>query len=104
MIDVVNFNIHYNFLIIRDADFIFCMHTQLMTPFQMTPKVNDHVTLTSEFTLKITVSDSAATKGIVFHKFILLRKHTSLVLPWSFTVYYIKHVLVEIPSLDSKWF
>ena len=35
-LSVVNFNLHYYFWTIRDRDFIFGMHTPLMTPFQMT--------------------------------------------------------------------
>ena len=35
---VVNFNLRYNFWTIRDRDFIFGMHTPLMTRFQMTPR------------------------------------------------------------------
>ena len=37
-LSVVNFNLRYNFWTIRDRDFIFGMHTPLMTPFQVTPK------------------------------------------------------------------
>ena len=36
-LSVVNFNLRYNFWTIRDSDFIFGMHTPLMTPFQVTP-------------------------------------------------------------------
>ena len=35
-LSVANFNISYNFWTVRDRDFIFCMHTQLMMPFQIT--------------------------------------------------------------------
>ena len=35
---VVNFNLRYNFWVVRDRDFIFGMHTPLMTPIQMTPR------------------------------------------------------------------
>ena len=34
---VVNIKIRYTFWTKRDRDFIFDMHTQLTTPFQMTP-------------------------------------------------------------------
>ena len=37
-LSVVNFNLRYNFWTKRDRDFIFGMHTPLMTPFQMTPR------------------------------------------------------------------
>ena len=37
-LSVVNFNLRYNFWTVRDRDFIFGMHTPLMTPFQMTPR------------------------------------------------------------------
>ena len=37
-LSVVNFNIRYNFWTVRGRDFIFCMHTSLMIPFQMTPR------------------------------------------------------------------
>ena len=33
-LSVVNFNLHDNFWIVRDRDFIFGIHTSLMTPFQ----------------------------------------------------------------------
>ena len=32
------FNLRHNFWIVRDRDFIFGIHTQLMKPFQMTPR------------------------------------------------------------------
>ena len=35
-LDVVNFNIRYNFRTVRDI--IFCWQSQLMIPFQMTPR------------------------------------------------------------------
>ena len=35
---VVNFNLRYNFWTVRDRDFIFGMHTPLMTPFEMKPR------------------------------------------------------------------
>ena len=52
-LSVVNFNLHYNFWTVRDRDFIFGVHTPLITPFQMTPikvkiKVNDLVTFDLE--------------------------------------------------------
>ena len=31
-----NINLRHNFLTVRDRDFIFCMHTQLLIPFQTT--------------------------------------------------------------------
>ena len=34
VLSVVNLNIRYDFLTIRDRDFIFGMHTTLMRPFQ----------------------------------------------------------------------
>ena len=37
-LSVVIFNIHCNFWTVRGRDFIFGMHTQLMMPFQMTPR------------------------------------------------------------------
>ena len=37
-LSVVNFNHRYNFLTLRERDFIFGMHTIQMTPFQMTPR------------------------------------------------------------------
>ena len=37
-LSVVNFNLRYNFWTVRDGDFIYGMHTPLMTPFQMTPR------------------------------------------------------------------
>ena len=37
-LSVVNFNLCYNFWTVRDRDFIFGMHTALMTPFQMAPR------------------------------------------------------------------
>ena len=37
-LSVVNFNLRYNFWIVKDKDFIFGMHTPLMMPFQMTPR------------------------------------------------------------------
>ena len=37
-LSVVNFNLCYSFLTVRDRDFIFGIHTPLMTPFQMTPR------------------------------------------------------------------
>ena len=44
------------------------MHTHLMMPFQMTPKVNDLVALTLTFMLKIAFSDFVVPRGIVLHK------------------------------------
>ena len=35
---VVNFNLRYNFWTVRDRNLIFSMHTQVMMPFQMTPR------------------------------------------------------------------
>ena len=52
-LSVVNFNLRYNFWAVRDRDFIFGMHTPLMTPFQNDVKVNDLVTLTLTLKLKI---------------------------------------------------
>ena len=49
-LSVVNFNICYNFLNESDSDFIFGMHTPLMTPFQMTPR---SMTLTLTLKLKL---------------------------------------------------
>ena len=37
-LSVVNFNLRYNFWTVRDRDFIFGMHTPLMTLIQMTPR------------------------------------------------------------------
>ena len=37
-LSVVNFNLRYNFWTVRDRDFIFCMHTPVMMPFQMTSR------------------------------------------------------------------
>ena len=37
-VSFVNFNLHYNFWTVRDRDFMFGMHTQLMRPFQITPR------------------------------------------------------------------
>ena len=45
-----NFYLGYNFWTVRDRDFIFGMHTQLMKPFQMTTR---SVTLIVAFILKI---------------------------------------------------
>ena len=50
---------------VRDRDFIYGVHTQLMMPFQMTPRSG---TLTLTFVLKIAFLDFVATGGIVFHK------------------------------------
>ena len=36
-LSVVNFNLRYNFWAVRGRNFIFGMHSLLMTPFQMTP-------------------------------------------------------------------
>ena len=52
-LSVVNFNLRYNFLTTRDRDFIFGMHTPVMKPFKLTPKINDLVTLTLTLKLKI---------------------------------------------------
>ena len=52
-LSVVNFNLRYNFCTLRDRNFIFGMHTPLMTPFQMTPRSVDLVTLTLTLKLKI---------------------------------------------------
>ena len=43
-------NLGHNFWTVRDKDFIFGMHTQLIKPFQMTPK---YITLTATFILKL---------------------------------------------------
>ena len=45
-----NFNLDHNFRTVRVRDFIFGMHTQLMKPFQMTPR-SRLVTLTVTFIL-----------------------------------------------------
>ena len=45
-----NFNLGHNFWNVRNIDFTFGMHTQLMKPFQMTPR---SMTLTVSFILKI---------------------------------------------------
>ena len=45
--------------ILRDKDFIFGLHTQLMKPFQMTQR-------------SLATSDSVAARGIVFREHILL--------------------------------
>ena len=64
-LSVVNFNIHYNFWTVRDRDFIFGMHTQLMMPVQMTPK---SMTLNLTFVIKRAFLSFVATWGTVFHK------------------------------------
>ena len=38
LLQKINFNLGHNFWIVRERDFIFGMHTQLMEPIQMTPK------------------------------------------------------------------
>ena len=38
-LSIVNFNIRNNFWAVMDKDFIFGMHTPLMMPFQMTPRL-----------------------------------------------------------------
>ena len=70
---VANFNLCYNFSTIRDRDFIFGMHTPLMMPLQMTPKVNDLVTFTLTLKLKIAFS-TCCRQGytVVFHKYPLM--------------------------------
>ena len=52
-------------LFLKDRHFIFSIHTQLMIPFEMTPR---SMNLTVTFMLKIAFSDLVATGGIVFHK------------------------------------
>ena len=71
VLSVVNFNLRYNFWTIRDRDFIFGMHTPLMTPFQMTPR---SMTLWPYFDLEAENSflDFVAAGGIVFHKYNLI--------------------------------
>ena len=49
-LSVVNFYFCYNFLTVRERDFIFGMHTSLMTAFQMTTR---SMTLTLTLKLKI---------------------------------------------------
>ena len=68
-LSVVNFNLPYNFWTVRDRDFIFGMYTQLMMPFQMTPRSIDLVTLTLTLKLKIAFS-TLLPQGhtVVFHK------------------------------------
>ena len=63
-LSVVNFNLVYNFWIVRDRNFIFGMHTPLMMPFYDT-KVNY---LGFGLCAKITFLDFVAPWGIVFHK------------------------------------
>ena len=38
-LSVVNFNLRFNFWTVRNRDFIYGMHTPLMMPFQMTPRL-----------------------------------------------------------------
>ena len=64
-LSVVNFNICYNFWTVGDRDFICKMHSQLIIPFQMTPR---SVTLTLTFVLKKAFFDFVAAGCIVFHK------------------------------------
>ena len=40
-LSVVNFNLHFNIWTVSDTDFLFGVHTQLMMPFQMTPRSSD---------------------------------------------------------------
>ena len=90
-LSVVNFNIHYNFWTLRDRGFIFGVHTQLMVPFQVTPR---SMTLTLTSVLKITFSDSVAARGIVFHKhtltffffFYIFLAHLTLRLKWAIVI------------------
>ena len=51
---VVNFNIHYNFLTVRDRDFIFVMHNNALSN---DTRVNDLVILTLTFVLKMAILD-----------------------------------------------
>ena len=60
--------VNFNFTITRDRDFIFGMHTQLMTPFQKTPR---SMTLTLTLLLKIAFLDFVATRYIALYKYIL---------------------------------
>ena len=55
-LSVVNFNLRYNFWTVRHRDFIFGMHTPLMTNDTLSNdiKINDLVTLT--LTLKLTIA------------------------------------------------
>ena len=64
-LSVVNFNLRYNFWTVRDRDFIFGMHTPLMTPFEMTPR-------SMTLKLKITFFYFVAAGGIEFHKHTLI--------------------------------
>ena len=63
-----NCNLGHNFLFVGDRVFIFGMHTQLMKPFHQGQwpftKVNDLVTLTMTFILKIANFDFVAAGGI----------------------------------------
>ena len=61
-LSVVIFNICYNFWTIRDRDILFGMHTQLMMPFQMTPRYL--VTLILTFVLKIVFFRLCCLRGL----------------------------------------
>ena len=67
-LSVVNFNIRYNFWTARDRDFIYGMHTPLMTPFQMIPR---SMTLTLKLKIPFwTLLPPGHT--VVFHKHTLI--------------------------------
>ena len=67
-LSAVNFNLGYNFWTVIDRDFIFGMHTPLMMPCKWHQGLNDLVTLTFTFVLKIVFLNFVAAGGIVFHK------------------------------------
>ena len=68
-LSVVNFIIRYNFWTARDRERLHIWHAYSTNDaFSNDTKVNDLVTLTLTFKLKIAFSDSVAAGGKVFHK------------------------------------
>ena len=63
-LSVVNLNLCYGLWTEQDRDFIFGMHTELMMPFQMTPRSITSLKIGGFFYLVVA-------RGIVFHKHIL---------------------------------
>ena len=82
---VVNFDLRYNFWTVRDRDFIFGVHTPLMTSFQWVCDLDFDLEAKNNFL------DFVAAGGIVFHK------HTFLI--FNVCIYVCRNLIL----CDFSW-
>ena len=89
-LSVFNFNLRYNFWTVRDRDFIFGMHTALMTHLQMTPR---SITLWPWLALKLkTCCRRGYTRCFTNTPWFFTREMRCKILDFHFNLFGIGHI------------